>query len=87
MTSHVSRRPVVRRLPHYCHAKSVRHPMSQWNERIIAAEHRAKRQREVEAFLRGSLTAGEWWRWHTLSSGLSRARHTDAPFTDRADTA
>ena len=61
--------------------------MSHRNERSLDAQHRAKRQQEVEAFLRSSLTADEWWRWHTLSKAVSRARHTDTQFTDRADTA
>jgi hypothetical protein len=62
--------------------------MSHSDDRISDAQHRAKRQREVEAFLRSSLTAGEWWRWHTLSKAVARVRHTDARFTDgAADTA
>jgi hypothetical protein len=43
---------------------------------------RAERQQEVEALLRGSLTAGERWRWHVLSEAVARVREADARSTD-----
>jgi hypothetical protein len=58
--------------------------MSHRDGRIINAQHRAKRQQEVEALLRSSLTAGERWRWHVLSEAVARVPQADARFTDGA---